>query len=228
MKKYYLLFGCFLSFCVNLSSQTVQDTSSTPYYSRSAGISATFINNFLPIDNAIGLTSFYPFHFIEHSSEDRFRKHALDFNVSASLENNVDTDEVDNILLNPEYKFAWGRKVSLFDKGQLYFGPELLINPEYNYRSSTNNFGFSEILSVDRTIGLSMFMGPMIGLEYQIGNRFSIYAEAGFYVGLGYSHRRSIDKDIVTEEETIQFTERTLGFSNLNRFPRSIILFYHF
>lgn len=191
---------------------------------KSFGISTSFINNFLPLDNNVGLNSRYPFHYIKHYPNNRFRKQAFSIGIIGNLENNTGEDDVSLILLSPDYKFAWGSKRSVFEKGIVYYGPEVLFFPELNFRNTRSEFFENEVK--DWTAELRLFAGPMVGLEYQLTPRLSLYTEVGAYLGVGYSYRQV--SRVEEEEFDIDFIERNIIFDDLIRFPISIIVFYNF
>jgi hypothetical protein len=227
MKQLLILLICSSTWGIHLSAQSENIDSDSIFYGNSIGVSAQFINNFLPLDNPIGFGNPYPLHYIKHKCEHRFVKQSIDFNIFGSFENNDDENNVNTIRLFPEYKVAWGRKVPSFKNARFYIGPELLLNPDLNIVKTDNlNFENEVLTDIDQNIELGMFVGPMVGFEYRFSERFSIYTETGYYIGLSYNHRTLKRKE--AEETEILDIERTIEVSTLLRFPSSLILFYHF
>lgn len=207
-----------------LSNVSIQDTSKR-IFSRSVGIDAAFVNNFLPFDNPIGSRGSHLFHFIKYKKENKFTRQALDINVFGSfLNRESDTDVVDT-RFDIDYKVSKGKRKNIFKKGYLLYGPEILFGYLLNHRLTRDPNAFnitSKNKNIDHTF--SAAVGPFVGLEYKITKRLSIYAEAGAY--LNFTYLISSFKSELNP--SLDFNDKRITISNSFNLPRSIILFYHF
>lgn len=210
-----------LNFCVIGYSQSVnQDT-----FYRSAGIDATFINNFLPFDNTIGSRGNYLFHYIKYKKDDKFTRHAFDIDVFGNFENNESDIDRNDARFNIDYKISKGKRKSAFKKGYILYGTEFLLDYFLNQRSnldSNDPDGGSFNTNLDQVISASI--GPFLGLEYKISKRVSIYTEAGVYLNFEYG----IDSFKSDFNPDLNFNDTNISVKDIFDLPGSIILFYSF
>lgn len=225
MGQHYLNFflTLLLALAFNLSAHSQQVQQDTFY--KSAGIDATFINNFLPFDNTIGSRGNYLFHYIKYKKNDRFTRHAFDIDVFGRFENNESDIDRDDARFNIDYKFSKGKRKNIFKNGYLLYGTEILLDYFLNQRSnldSNDPDGESFNTNLDQTLSASL--GPFLGLEFKISKRVSIYTEAGIYLNFEYG----IDSFKSDFDSSQNFRDTNIAVRDLFELPGSIILFYSF
>ncbi len=205
---------------ISFSQSTHQDT-----FFRSAGVDATFVNNFLPFDNTIGSRGNYLFHFMKFKSDGKFIRHAFDIDVFGNFENNESDIDRDDARFNIDYKISKGKRKNVFKRGYLLYGTELLLDYFLNQRSnldSNDPNGDSFNTNLDQEISASV--GPFLGLEYKISKRISIYTEAGVYLNFRYG----IDSFKSDFDPSQNFKDTNIVIRDIFDLPGSIILFYSF
>lgn len=202
------------------SQSSKQDT-----FYRAIGIDATFINNFLPLDNQIGSRGNYLFHYFKFKKNNTFIKQALDIHLFGNFENNESDIDKDDTRIDLEYKIGKGKTKNMFKKVNIFYGAELSVDYFLNKRSNVDpNDPLEESLNTNLDQTLSFLFGPMLGVGYQITKRISVYTEAGFYLKLGYG----IDNFKSEMRPDDNFKDRKTSFNTVYILPSSFILFYHF
>lgn len=219
-----LKLGLIALICMIQISLSSQSTNLDTFY-RSAGIDATFINNFLPFDNTIGSRGKYLFHFIKYNQQGKFTRHAFDIDVSGNFENNESDIDRNDARFNIDYKISRGKRKNIFKRGYLLYGTEVLIDYFLNQRSnldSNDPEGNSFNTNLDQKI--SAAIGPFLGLEYKISKRVSIYTEAAIYLDFTYG----IDSFESEFDSSLNFRDTNITVKDVFDLPGSIILFYSF
>ncbi len=210
----------FLYCTIAFSQNTTQDT-----FYRSAGVDATFVNNFLPFDNTIGSRGKYLFHYIKYNKNDKFIRHAFDIDVFGNFENNESDIDRDDARFNIDYKISKGKRKKAFKRGYILYGTELRLDYFLNQRSNVDsNDPNGESFNTNLDQNISASLGPFLGLEYKISKRVSIYTEAGIYLNFQYS----IDSFKSDFDPSLNFKDTSISISDIFDLPGSIILFYSF
>jgi hypothetical protein len=217
--KLSILFSIILLECTN-GQASKQDT-----FYRSAGIDATFINNFLPLDNPIGSSGDYLFHYINYKENGKFIKQALDIFLTGTFENKESDFDQKDTRLNIGYKIGKGKRKNALKNGYVLYGTELLVGYFLNHKSVIDTADPAEESfnkNLDQTWSVSA--GPVVGFGYNITKRISLYTEAGFYLNVAYTI-----EDFKSEySPNLDFKDKTVSFRTRFVLPHSIILFYHF
>jgi hypothetical protein len=200
-------------------------TSEQDTFYRSVGIDATFINNFLPLDNPIGSPGNYLFHYIKYNQNGKFTKQALDVFLTGTFQNNESEIDQKDLRLNVNYKIGKGKRKKVLKNGYVLYGTELLVDYFLNNKSiidPTDPEEESFNKNLDQRWAVSP--GPVVGFGYNITRRISLYTEAGFYLSFAYA----IDDFKSEFRPTTNFKDKTFSVNTRFSLPSSIILFYHF
>jgi len=223
MKVLFDLLAITTLFFVSSVSLFAQIEKEDRVYKRSFGIDASFINNFLPIDNVVGFSNDYLFHLIKYKDADKFSRQAFDINISGSFRFEDNQPNINDSRLSFQYKYSRGKTKNLFKKVSVFYGGEMFLDYFFNQRIAKGNniITIIETTSQRQNIGLSF--GPFIGIEYKFNDRFSIWTEAGYYLGIDYAV--STFEDHITANTS---KSESIAFSDIYRLPSSIVLFYSF
>ncbi len=213
--------------CLILLSQTSysQSEEKVDTFTRSFGIDANFINNFLPFDNTIGERGDYLFHYFIYKGENKFVRHAFDIDIIGTFQDNERELERDDARFNIDYKYSKGKRKELFKKGYFHYGVDILLNYFLRKRSVVDPNDMSGVSfnnTTDSDIGVSV--GPVFGLQYKFSPRISIYTEAGIYL----SGTFGIDRFRSEFDPTLDFTDREIRVQDEFVLPGAIILLYSF
>lgn len=216
----------FLILLLGMISQSAHSqTTEKDTFRNAVGINSSFINNFLPLDNPVGIAGGFLLHYIQYGDKNTFVKHAFDFDLAGSIENNESQVDQNNASVFIDYHVAKGKTYSPFKNAILLYGPEVGIDYNLNLRANVdpeNPDGDDFNTNLDQDWGLSI--GPMVGFGYTINKRLSIYTEARAYLRLSYT----IDNFTSDSNPTSDFNDRRVSVRTSYFFPRTIVLFYHF
>lgn len=209
---------------VMLNGVNAQSTQQDTFY-RSFGLDASFINNFLPLDNSIGIRGTHLFHFIKFHSNGKFTRHGLDFLLDGSFRKEESALDQNDSRFSLEYKIGLGKRKDIFKKAYLLHGWEFGATYFLNQRKNLDpNNPFEDTYNTNVEQSWSTSVGPMVGFGYNFTKRFSIYTEASFYLRLAYSHEK-FKSELTPTSDT---EDSALSVKSDFNFPRSIIIFYHF
>lgn len=225
INKSGLLILVLMTLVQGVYSQSLQEDTN---FSRALGIDATFINNFLPLDNSIGGRGTYLLHYIKYKNNNKITRHALDvdlFGEFANFESQI-VSRLDNSRVDIDYKISIGKqKQVLKNKGYILYGSEIAAGYFFNRRFVLDpNDPQEESFNTNIDQNIFVGYGPFVGFGYKIFKRISLYTETGVALRLSYG----LDKFKSDFSPTTDFNDTNIAISAAYVLPRSIILFYHF
>ncbi len=229
MKYIFLILS--ILFALNLSAQTdINDNENeSRQFNRQFGLNAFFINSLLPLDNDIGNSHPYLFHFMTFREGNKFHRKSLNIDLDIESGKTESEPTVNQNFVNIDYKAGWGKHRELRKKLRGYYGFDLV--PGFDWRRTTikddeeNPINPNINSNSKRTqIGGHLGMGPMLGIQYQFTERFGVYTEATFYMVLRYSEEKFEPEDPLLDE----FTDYSFNLNTSYRLPTSLIIFYTF
>ncbi len=202
-----------------------QEEKMTTDFRKAIGMDAVFINNFLPLEQSIGFTNPYEFHFLKYKSDKRFIRHAADLNLFVRKSDSRVNPDIGDQIISMEYKISFGRTREVFNKGYLLWGPEIAPDISYVRRSVEDQDALSgsfENINTETTYELGG--GIFVGFEYRFTKSFSVYTEATYHIVPSYS-KFNFKSELSPE---LNFTEEVYQVVSRYRLPSSIILLYSF
>lgn len=203
------------SFASDVQSQEAeQDT-----LSRSFGVDAFFLNNFLPFESNLFGTHQYLFHFMRLKDRNRVIRQSLDFGFDFSTsDEDAGAAILEDKALRLEYKFAPAKRHMVLRNFYIHAGVDFAGFFSYSVRDQLNPFG--ESLRTNRN--WTVRTGPMLAFEYRFHRRFAVLTEASYHLTF-----RNIKNVVEIDDGEQDLTEINEFFDTVN-LPRTIVLFYNF
>ena len=216
--------GClvaFLSFTIATSAQD-QTTPQPPLFQHELGLNSTFfVKQFLSFNNFDSLATPYLLTY-----KLRYKAYAFRVGVGGGRNKTVRTEEgfVDsdtdnsyhyNLRLGVEYQQPIGKRWIG------YFGMDFVKNLSLD--ELINDTGFDRVTR--RTIVDEIGFGPIVGIQFNIGQRFSIATEARFYYLFRENRTERLFKNLPQlDDEINRFDEEEL----ITSLPSNIFFIYRF
>lgn len=192
--------------------------------SKEFGLDATFINRFLPFDNTIGQTNDYLFFYRVNKKNGRFSRADFDVDFAFDSENERNERRIASSRLGFDFRIGGGKTIPIHKRWNIMTGFDWTAGTFYSAvkvgESSTGNNDGNR----NSTIMIETGIGPFIGLQFNINDKFGIYTEADFYVNLRYETFK------FETERLSQLDEKTENISFADRIglPGSLVIFYRF
>lgn len=192
-------------------------------FNRAIGIDATFINNFIPLENRIGASNAFQLHVLKKLTNDRYRRQAFFINFFGGEDFPDEENGRVNHNIDFRYKIGNLKKVNLYKSFYLLYGFEARIENNYRF-SKTPDSSDDNLFTKNSTNILDFRFGPLAGLEFQINSRLSLFTEALYNVG--FRHRKETFKSMGSPED--DFKEADLDYFDIFSLPSTLVLFYKF
>jgi len=194
-----------------------QEFEQEPTYNKSIGIDASFINNFLPLENNIGIRGPHLFHYIKYKANNKFIRQALNFNIMGNFQQDNSGSNSKSTQFFTSYKISKGKSINVLKRVNALYGAEISLNYIFSAFNSSNDTIDNFRKTLNQTY--STAVGPFIGFEY----RFSLYTEGGIYLDFIYKHIT-----VKTHNPLFGTKITSLNMKTDINFPTSITLFYSF
>lgn len=222
-----LLKACFLLLFIAATSPYVQaqeQTDSSGF--KAIGIDFTFINNFIPLENQIGRQSGYDIYYIKSTPNNRFMRHAIDFDFRHNKSEETDTQPRTTNRYRLGYKFGVGKSKSLSDKLRIAYGWDFLGSYSYSSAKSTVSatVNHPEFDRVSKSNTYFFGTGPFCALSYNITKKLSLYTEMGYRLQFLRQNEMSFN---TLDDDNEQEVKQTL-ISDVFSYPSTLVLFYQF
>lgn len=216
MQKFILTFFMFLSFSYIFSQEI--DSSS---YKHEIGLDATFINNFLPLDNSIGRPGSYLLYYRQNKAQNKFESRAITGDLNLNL-----TDKIDyNNALAVSYRKGKGKRYPIWKKFNALIGRDTYYDINIDVNKGTNGDNLDQITK-RQELSFAYGIGVFAGIEYNITERLSVFTEVLYNVKakLTYSNlEMQFDADTSDMERSVQFN----AFDTFI-YPKTLVVFYKF
>ncbi len=193
---------------------------------REIGIDGSFINQFIPLSNTIGLQGPYIIYYQKIKSNGAIRRLALDLDIDFLKDNDEDNASSTNFLFGIDSKFGIGKRKKVHKNIYVSYGTDILMGISYSgvkIPDSNPNPGPNSSNSFKNT-SFSLGTGPFLGLQYYITSKFSFQIETSYYLVANFTSESFKSEQFPSDD----FNSSELRFSDLFSLPSTFVIYYNF
>lgn len=189
------------------------------------GLNTSFVNRFLPLENNIGESDGYIFHYVKEKDSKNLKRHAFAIDFSASFDDPENGTRRNDFNIELDYKNSTVKRTALFKGGYLWYGPEMVLTTSYRRSRALIEVDMLDpTTNTSSTTRASIGLGPFLGFEYCITGRISIVTEAFYRVFI----TGNLESAKIEDDPEADFKDKRLNVFDSWSHPRSITIFFKF
>lgn len=185
------------------------------------GVSAVFLNTFLPLDNAIGRSAPFLFSYRKYRPNKKIIRMGLNINLEGVFDNPEKEADRNTAELDIGYRVGWGRQRQIHKRMFVFSGFDLLADFFFSNTTTGETAENLDDGTKRSTYEFGTGVGPFVGLQFNFTDRIGLFTEAAFYIKGAYE----IENFRANQQDNQNFLDKQFSFQERFRLPGNLTLF---